>query len=148
MEGKWMDERSWLRKEIERDRVSQGSVWGGGGGNHDNEWRSVTCKGVEWGCNLRERDREWDRGGTQESLEVVNHSLGHTEPGVTGSSSYAGSPLEQFEHRPNHKTLSPIFFLSTVNEGTGLEERLREKPTTSLPNLKPIAWTSNSPWHY
>jgi hypothetical protein len=48
---------------------------------------------------------------------AVPHSIGYVEPGEATSCGLAGAPVQQWRHRPAHRTFGPGFILSAGDTG-------------------------------
>ena len=72
--------------------------------------------------NLQDKTETWDKGSTQESLEVilaVTHYIGDMEPEVATSCSQAETPVERKRHQLTIKPFNPKYILSTRNSDIG-----------------------------
>jgi hypothetical protein len=69
----------------------------------------------------------------------------YMEPEETTSSSQTGSLGKEWDHQPTYKIFSPKLLLSERNEGTKMEQRMKERLSSDQPNLGSIPWAGTNP---
>ena len=87
-----------------------------------------------------------EREGNKVSMGVILAEIQSSENREdTTSCSQAGPPVEGKGHKQNQYNFHPKFVLSTRNAGKKMEQRMREWPNYTLPNLRPIPLASSNP---